>query len=129
MQGSIQLVSVPAIAAIVYWTVWLIRYACKDSEKFKRLIPLVSALLGAMFGLAAYYLVPTIIPAENVVTAVMVGGASGLSATGAHQIVKQLMKKCSPLPVPAFEENGEAPSDEEVSDPAPPAHPDPPNET
>lgn len=112
MQVCTKFICVPTIATVVYWAVWLLRSAFKDSEKFRRLIPLISALLGAAFGLAAYYLVPTIIPADNVVTAVMVGGASGLSATGAHQIVKQLMKKDDALPAPSFEENNGNPFEE-----------------
>lgn len=33
---------------------------------------------------------PVIIPAENLFMALIIGGASGLSATGANQIIKQL---------------------------------------
>lgn len=36
---------------------------------------------------------PSIIPAENVAVAIVIGGASGLSAAGTNQIVKQLNKK------------------------------------
>ena len=32
-------------------------------------------------------------PAENVFVAIIIGGASGLSATGAHQIFKQTSKR------------------------------------
>ena len=41
----------------------------------------------------AYYLVPGIVPADNVVVAIIVGGASGLTATGVNQIFKQLKDK------------------------------------
>ena len=62
----LELISVPAIATIVYWVINLIKYAVKDNEKFKRFIPLISAALGAILGLVAYYAVPSIIPAANV---------------------------------------------------------------
>ena len=89
----LELISVPAIATIVYWVINLIKYAVKDNEKFKRFIPLISAALGAILVLVAYYAVPSIIPAANVCVAILIGGASGLTATGTNQIIKQLGKK------------------------------------
>ena len=89
----LELISVPAIATIVYWVINLIKYAVKDNEKFKRFIPLISAALGSILGLVAYYAVPSIIPAANVCVAILIGGASGLTATGTNQIIKQLGKK------------------------------------
>ena len=83
----LELISVPAIATIVYWVINLIKYAVKDNEKFKRFIPLISAALGAILGLVAYYAVPSIIPAANVCVAILIGGASGLTATGTNQII------------------------------------------
>jgi len=47
---------------------------------------------GAVLGCAAFYLAPGIIIADNVLTALIIGGASGLTATGANQIFKQLAK-------------------------------------
>lgn len=47
----LELISVPAIATIVYWVINLIKYAVKENETFKRLIPLISAALGAILGL------------------------------------------------------------------------------
>ena len=89
----LELISVPAIATIVYCVMNIIKYAVQDNEKFKRFIPLISAALGAVLGLVAYYAVPSIIPAANVCVALLIGGASGLSATGTNQIIKQLGKK------------------------------------
>ena len=87
---NLEIISVPAIATIVYWTVNLIKHAVKSNETFKRFIPLISAGLGAVLGLACYYIVPEIIFASNVLVAIITGGASGLSATGTNQIIKQL---------------------------------------
>ncbi len=89
----LELISVPAIATIVYWIMNIIKYAVQDNEKFKRFIPLISAALGAVLGVVAYYAVPSIIPAANVCVALLIGGASGLTATGANQVIKQLGKK------------------------------------
>ena len=92
MNGYIELVSIPAISAIVYWVINLIKYTLNNSEKFKRFIPITSAFLGAALGVICFYSIPEIIPAENVLVAIIIGGASGLSATGTNQILKQLEK-------------------------------------
>ena len=88
----LELISVPAIATIVYWVMNIIKYAVKDNEKFKRFIPLISAALGAVLGVVAFFALPSIIPASNVCIAILIGGASGLTATGTNQIIKQLGK-------------------------------------
>lgn len=89
----LQIISVPVIATIVYWAVNLIKYAVNNNEKFKRFIPLISAGLGAVLGVACFYAVPSIIAASNVLTAMILGGSSGLSATGCNQIIRQLSKE------------------------------------
>ena len=93
MEQYLELISVPVIAAIVYWVINLIKYATKQNEKFMRFIPLVAAALGAALGVVAYFAVPSIVPAENVFGAILIGIASGLTATGTNQIIKQLGKK------------------------------------
>lgn len=86
------IVTIPAIAAIVYSLIDIVKTACGGDEKFKRFIPLVSAALGAVIGIIAFYFVPGVIETENVLVALVIGGASGLSATGVNQAVKQLVK-------------------------------------
>ena len=88
----LNVVSVPIIAIIVYWTINLIKHATGESEKFKRLIPLISAVFGAVIGVIAYFAAPGVVPADNVLMAIIIGGASGLSATGTNQVLKQLSK-------------------------------------
>lgn len=88
----LNVVSVPAIATIVYWVINLIKYAVNGKESFKRLIPLISAALGAGIGVLAYYIAPGVVPADNVLMSIIIGGASGLSATGTNQIIKQIKK-------------------------------------
>ena len=93
MENFINIITVPAIATIVYWVINLIKYAVDGKEGFKRLIPLLSAALGSIIGIIAYYVIPGVVPADNVLIALIVGGASGLSATGTNQIFKQLSKE------------------------------------
>lgn len=92
MNNYLEIISVPAIATIVYWVVNLIKLVVK-SEKFNRFIPLLAAGLGAVFGVVAFFATPDIIPAQNVFVAIIIGGASGLTATGTNQIIKQLSKE------------------------------------
>lgn len=92
MENYLNIVSVPVIATIVYWVINLIKYAVKDNETFKRLIPIISAVLGGCLGCVAFYLAPGVIIADNILAAIIVGGASGLTATGTNQIIKQLGK-------------------------------------
>ena len=92
MEQFMEIVSVPAIAAIVYGIISLIKTAVNNNETFKRLIPIISAVSGAVLGCVAFYLVPSMIVADNILMALIVGGASGFSATGTNQIIKQLGK-------------------------------------
>ena len=54
-----------------------------------KFIPLLCMGLGIILGLAAYFLIPDF-PANDWLTAIAIGIASGWAATGAHQSVKQL---------------------------------------
>jgi FtsH-binding integral membrane protein len=92
MEQFMEIICVPAIAAIVYGIINLIKTAVNNNETFKRLIPVISAVSGAVLGCVAFYLAPSIIVADNIITALIVGGASGLTATGTNQIIKQLGK-------------------------------------
>ena len=88
----LNLLSVPAIATAVYLIIEVLKKAFDSNEKFLRLIPLISLILGAIAGIICFYFIPSIIPAPNVVVAIIIGAASGLTATGTNQIFKQLTK-------------------------------------
>ena len=92
MDELLNAVSIPAIAAVVYWVVNLIKFTTKNNEKFLTFIPLVSTLLGVVCGLIAFWAVPEIMPTTNIIVAIVIGGSSGLSATGFNQIIKQIGK-------------------------------------
>jgi len=89
---NLELISVPAIATIVYWVIYILKVTFNNSEKFKRFIPIIAAVLGVVVGIVCYYSLPSIIPTDNVLVAVIIGLASGLSATGVNQVFKQLTK-------------------------------------
>ena len=63
------------------------------NEKFKRFIPLIATGLGVICGVICYFALPEIIPADNIVVAIVLGGSSGLTSIGANQMSRQLFKK------------------------------------
>ena len=84
--------TIPALAAIVYTIIDITKTALGGDEKFKRFIPLIACVLGAVCGVVAFYCVPGVMGTENLLVAVVVGAFSGLSATGTNQVAKQLTK-------------------------------------
>ena len=88
----LETISIPAIAIIVYWFINLLKYLVGEKENFKRAIPIIASFTGAVLGVVLFYLQPEIILAENVINAILIGGASGLAATGTNQVFKQLLK-------------------------------------
>lgn len=80
--------SVAAITAICYPA----GVGCKASEKVKdELIPVVCGVTGGILGVAGMYLMPDF-PAGDVINAAAIGITSGLAATGANQVLKQVSK-------------------------------------
>ena len=56
-----------------------------------KIIPIACGMAGAVLGVAGMYVMPEF-PAADPITAVAVGIVSGLAATGADQIAKQLKR-------------------------------------
>lgn len=82
--------TIPALAAIVYTVIDIVKTAMGGDEKFRRFIPLIACILGAVCGVVAFYCIPGVMGTENLLVAIVLGAASGLSATGTNQVVKQL---------------------------------------
>ena len=85
-----EITTIPALAAIVYTIIDIAKTALGGDERFKRFVPLIACVLGAGCGVVAFYCVPGVMETENLLVALVLGAASGLSATGANQIGKQL---------------------------------------
>ena len=79
--------SVAAITVICYLAVEAIKATSLDNKW----MPVISGVLGAILGVVGMYIMPDY-PATDVLTAIAVGIVSGLAATGANQIYKQLSK-------------------------------------
>ena len=90
---NIEVMSVPGIVAIVYLMISLYKqHIAKGREKYLKVIPIIACVLGIIIGSLCYIIEPNVIPAQNLVIAILIGAASGLSATGTNQIFKQLNK-------------------------------------
>lgn len=101
-----EIICVPAIAGIVYSLVELYKkFIAKGREKWLNFIPLIALVIGGALGVAMFYLLPNMIVASSWAIALIVGAASGLSATGCNQIFKQLKK--FGIEVKEAEDNGD----------------------
>lgn len=90
--------AVPVIAVIVF----LVVQAVKATPLEDKWLPVIAGAVGGVLGLAATFLMPDY-PAHDPLTAVAVGIVSGLAATGAHQIYKQLSKDDAASPAEDYE--------------------------
>lgn len=92
MDEMLNVASVPAISACVYWTINILKHITKNDEKVLRFVPVFAALFGIMYGALCWAVYPAIMPTANLLSACVMGAASGLTATGFHQIIKQQTK-------------------------------------
>lgn len=80
--------SVAGITVICYLVAQVIKATALDNKW----LPILCGAAGAALGVVGLYVMPEF-PAGDVVTAVAVGIVSGLAATGANQVYKQLSAK------------------------------------
>lgn len=83
------IVGVAAISVICY----LIGQGVKVSPLDDKFIPIICGASGAALGIVAFFIKMPDFPATDIITAIAVGIVSGLAATGANQIYKQLTKE------------------------------------
>lgn len=79
--------SVAGITVICY----LATMAVKATEVDNKWLPVICGLIGAVLGVVGMYYMPGY-PATDIITAIAIGIVSGLAATGADQVYKQLKK-------------------------------------
>lgn len=80
--------SISSITVICYLAAEL----CKALGLEGKWLPAICGILGALLGVAAMFVMPDF-PAGDIITALAVGIVSGLAATGANELVKQLSDK------------------------------------
>ena len=76
---------IAAITVICYLAAQLIKATALDSKW----LPVICGILGGILGVVGMYIMPDF-PAGDIITAIAVGIVSGLAATGANQVYKQL---------------------------------------
>jgi hypothetical protein len=80
------IVGVAAMSVICY----LIGMGIKVSKINDKFIPVICGIFGAILGVVGFVIKMPDFPAQDPITAVAVGIVSGLAATGANQIYKQM---------------------------------------
>ena len=85
-----EFITVPAIVVICAFIAEVWKRA--TPEKLDKWIPCICGVCGIILSLVAFYTISDYIPATNWLSAAAVGVVSGLAATGANQVYKQLTK-------------------------------------
>ena len=82
------LAAIPVITVICF----LVAEGVKATPLDNKWLPIICGACGGVLGVVAMFIMPEF-PAHDYLTAFAVGIVSGLAATGAHQIYKQLSDK------------------------------------
>lgn len=85
--SDLGIVAIPVITVIVF----LVVEAVKATPLDNKWLPVIAGTFGGCLGIVAMHVMPEF-PGTDPLTAVAIGIVSGLAATGAHQIYKQLTK-------------------------------------
>lgn len=83
-----ELMGFTAVAAITV-ICYLAAMATKATVIDNKWLPIICGVLGGVLGVVGYFIMPDY-PAADFLTAIAIGIVSGLAATGANQIGKQL---------------------------------------
>ncbi|MEE0777121.1 MAG: phage holin family protein [Bacillota bacterium] len=85
MEEMTGMASIPAIMVICYLAALIIKITPLDN----RFIPVICGVAGGLLGVVAKYVMIDY-PADDILSAVAIGIASGFAATGVNQVFKQL---------------------------------------
>ena len=96
MTDYLNSVSIPVIVTVVYVIIDLVKTTIAPyttlSAHLSHFYPLIALALGIVTAAVMYYAVPESITQTNLLVALAIGAASGLTAVGTNQVVKQLAK-------------------------------------
>jgi hypothetical protein len=83
-----EIVTVPVIIGACYLVGFVIKLF--KNEKLDNFIPGICVILGIILGLISFFTIPNLIPANDWLTASVIGGVSGLASTGVNQVIKKI---------------------------------------
>ena len=96
MSDYLKSVSIPVIVTVVYVIIDLVKTTIAPyttlSARLSHFYPLIALVLGIVTAAVMYFAVPESITQTNLLVALAIGAASGLTAVGTNQVVKQLAK-------------------------------------
>lgn len=104
---TLGIAAIPVITVIVFLVVEAVKATALDNKW----MPVIAGFVGGALGVVATFVMPDF-PAKDPLTAIAIGIVSGLAATGAHQIYKQLTKKDAP----AYYTGSEIPDSDEYKE-------------
>lgn len=86
--AELGIAAIPVITVIVFLAVEAVKATPLDNKW----LPVIAGGFGGVLGVVAMLVMPEF-PATDPLTAIAIGIVSGLAATGAHQVYKQLTKQ------------------------------------
>lgn len=86
-----ELLGIAGVAAITV-ICFLVAEAVKATPLNNKWLPVICGVMGGVLGVVGMNVMPDF-PATDIITAIAVGIVSGLAATGAHQIYKQMKEE------------------------------------
>lgn len=90
MLDIVNFLPIPAISLILYCIAEILKVTVLKNDTQRTMIPVVCALLGAVICVICFVVQPGLIPGDDVLTAAAEGIVSGLTATGANQVYRQI---------------------------------------
>ena len=86
--SELGIAAIPVITVIVFLAVEAVKATALDNKW----LPVIAGGFGGALGIVAMYVMNEF-PGSDPLTAIAIGIVSGLAATGAHQVYKQLSKE------------------------------------
>ena len=105
MESLLNITCLPIIVGLVYVVMQVYKHLVAKcaNDIWTRLIPMWAMLLGGALGVYIFFKMPTLMIADKVLSALLVGIVSGLSSVGFNQIGKQFSKNSNAENTPSVD--------------------------
>ena len=81
---------IPIIVILTYLLIELVKCLFINNDRYKKIIPILSALIGGGISVVMYITNQEIMQVSNIWIALEIGIVSGSSVTGTNQIIKKI---------------------------------------